>query len=75
MISFAWGDFIYGDAQDFTARGFFDPSPVADAGQNQLTWRGVGIGRVRQSPTPEQTTREVDEAVAEILKDFPPGRG
>lgn len=45
---------------------------VADAHEKQLTWRGVAIGRVRRNPTPEQTTRDVDEAVAEILERFPP---
>ena len=44
-ISFAWGDFIGGEAQDFTARGYFDPSPVANAGPNQALAGGTR-GRV-----------------------------
>ena len=31
-ISYMWGDFIGGEAQTFTAKGYFDPSPVANAG-------------------------------------------
>jgi len=41
-ISFTFGDFIGGDAQGFTARGFFDPSPVADAGPNLALESGAG---------------------------------
>jgi len=39
--SFTWGDFIGGDAQSFTARGFFDPSPAANAGANQALESGA----------------------------------
>jgi hypothetical protein len=48
---------------------------IADARKKQLTWRGVAVGRVREDPTPEQTTKRVDEAVSEILERFPPERG
>ena len=33
-LSFSFGDFLSGDAQSFTAKGYFDPSPVANAGPN-----------------------------------------
>lgn len=46
---------------------------IADARQKKLVWRGVGSGRVEQYPTPEETTRKVDETVAQILSRFPPG--
>lgn len=45
---------------------------VADAVDEELVWRGAGTTRLRERPTPEQTTREVDAAVAAILKHFPP---
>lgn len=45
---------------------------IADARKKELTWRGVAIGRVRENPTPEQTTKAVDEAVSAILERFPP---
>ena len=45
---------------------------VADAREKQLVWRGVGKGRLRRQPTPEQLTADVDGAVAEILERFPP---
>jgi hypothetical protein len=45
---------------------------VVDAKREKLVWRGSGQRRVQESPTPEETTRRVREAVAEILKRFPP---
>ncbi len=45
---------------------------VANARKKQLVWRGVGVGRLRRQPTPEQTTRDVNEAVDLILAKFPP---
>ena len=37
-----------------------------------LIWRGSGNARLRQSSTPEQRTRRIDDAVSRILKSFPP---
>ena len=45
---------------------------IADAKDKEVTWRGVGVGRVRRNPTPEQTTSDINAAVADILKQFPP---
>jgi len=45
---------------------------VANARDKQLVWRGVAVGRVRTRPKPEQTTQDVNEAVAHILAKFPP---
>jgi len=46
---------------------------IADARENELVWRGIGVGVVRQHSTPEQSTEDVNAAVGEILKRFPPG--
>jgi hypothetical protein len=45
---------------------------IANAREKQLVWRGVGVRRLRGQSTPEQTTRDVDEAVDRILAKFPP---
>lgn len=45
---------------------------IADARDKQLAWRGAGVGRVRSRPKPEETTRDINEAVAQILAKFPP---
>lgn len=47
---------------------------VVDAASRQLVWRGTGRGALGRDPTPEETTRGVDETVAKILEKFPPGR-
>jgi hypothetical protein len=46
---------------------------VIDATSRQLVWRGTGTKALRGSPTPEESSREIFEAVSEILKQFPPG--
>lgn len=46
---------------------------IADARDKQLAWRGAGVSRVRRHPTPEQTTADINAAVAQILAEFPPG--
>ena len=48
---------------------------IVDAARNTLVWRGAGEARLRNDPTPEQTSQRVHEAVAEILGRFPPGQG
>ena len=45
---------------------------IADAREKELTWRGVGKGRLSRNPSPEQITAEVDSAVKQILARFPP---
>ncbi|ASQ91614.1 hypothetical protein CHL67_04030 [Prosthecochloris sp. GSB1] len=46
---------------------------VIDARKKELTWRGVATGVVRRYRTPEAMQRDIDEAVAKILEQFPPG--
>lgn len=48
---------------------------VGDRRQKELVWRGIGRGRVRDNPSAEQLTRDVDRAVGEILGRFPPQQG
>lgn len=45
---------------------------LLDVASRELVWRGWGTRRLAQQPKPEQVTANVDEAVAEILKAFPP---
>jgi hypothetical protein len=45
---------------------------VIEPKSKQLIWRGSGQSRLRQSSSPEERERRVDEAVGEILKSFPP---
>jgi hypothetical protein len=43
-----------------------------DAASRKLVWRGTGSGALESEPTPEETTRGIDRAVAKILEQFPP---
>jgi hypothetical protein len=45
---------------------------VVAAREKRLVWRGSGSRRVQESPRPEEVTRRVNDAVAEILAEFPP---
>ena len=46
---------------------------IVDPKAKQLIWRGSGQARIRRSSTPEEREQRIDEAVAEILKSYPPG--
>jgi hypothetical protein len=43
-----------------------------DTSSRRLAWRGSGTRRLSRDPQPERTTRRVNEAVDEILAQFPP---
>jgi len=45
---------------------------LVDAAMRRLVWRGSGTRRLASNPRPEQVTQRVNEAVAEILAQFPP---
>jgi hypothetical protein len=44
---------------------------VVDAERNELVWRGTGAAEVHAGD-PDEVTKQVDQVVMEILKDFPP---
>lgn len=72
-----WGPSAYGN---ISVSYYTETSLVLDIVKNpakpELIWRGVGTGVVRdQSLYPEDAQERVNEAVAEIMRDFPPGRG
>ena len=48
---------------------FVDPS------HKELVWRGRSQARIPDRSTPEERTRQIDEAVDAILKGFPPTSG
>ena len=45
---------------------------IGDARKDNLVWRGTGSRRVTRQPDPQETTRIVNQTVAEILKQYPP---
>ena len=45
---------------------------VHDAKRKKSVWRGWARFRLKEQPTPEQTTETIDKAVEKILAQFPP---
>ena len=43
-----------------------------DIAENKLVWRGVGTGALSESPSVEERTENINNAVAQILEQFPP---
>lgn len=43
-----------------------------DMAENKLIWRGIGSGVLSDNPTVEERTANINYAVEEILKQFPP---
>ena len=43
-----------------------------DASARRLAWRGSGTRRLARAPSPERVTERVNEAVEEVLRQFPP---
>ncbi len=47
--------------------------PVFQMATKELVWEGSGSGVVNPSRTPEQSVKQINDAVQSILKGFPPG--
>ena len=45
---------------------------LVDVPRRRLAWRGSGTRRLSADPSPERVTKRVNEAVEEILAQFPP---
>ena len=45
---------------------------IADFTKKELVWRGTGTDVVSGSSDPEEIQEHIDEAVSQILQDFPP---
>jgi hypothetical protein len=65
----------YWGAQDIDVYQYEEGSiilDVVDKTGKTLMWRGVARAAVPESPTAEQITKLVDEAVQKLIADFPP---
>jgi hypothetical protein len=45
-----------------------------DMAKQELVWRGVGTGVLSDNPTVEERTEKINNAVAQILAQFPPDK-
>jgi hypothetical protein len=72
-----WGPYgAYGrniDVSYYTEASLFIDVVKNNPGKDELAWRGVGTGVVQQSATPEERAENINNAVAIILENFPPG--
>lgn len=44
---------------------------IVDGSLNDLVWRGTGTGTLRNA-SPEESTQRINDAVRDVLEDFPP---
>ena len=69
-----WGAGPYGggniDVTQYTEGTLY--IDMVDMNKNQLIWRGVGKGILGDPSSPEESTKNVNNAVSQVLKDFPP---
>ncbi len=69
-----WGAGPYGggniDVTQYTEGTLY--IDMVDMKNNKLMWRGVGTGIVGDPSSPEESTKNVDDEVSQVLKDFPP---
>lgn len=69
-----YGGPVYG--QQTTVRNYTQGTlllDVVDGDSDQLVWRGTAEGEVDVNASPEERSARINEAVGEILGDFPPG--
>jgi hypothetical protein len=45
---------------------------VADARNNQMAWRGMGVKEVNTQANPEKRDKSINDAVKKIFKNYPP---
>ena len=45
---------------------------IIDMTEQKLVWRGIGSGAMTESPTVEERTEKINNAVSKILTQFPP---
>jgi hypothetical protein len=74
---YGWGRGAYwGAAYPSTTVRYYDQGTlildVADAKLKQLVWRGTGQAEVHQESNPDRRQQRLEDAVRQIMKDFPP---
>ncbi len=70
-----WGPYPYGrniDVSYYTEGSLF--IDIIDNVKDELIWRGVGSAVAKNRGTHEERQKFIDNAVAKILTDFPPGK-
>lgn len=71
-----WGGYWGGGMTTTTVRTYTEGTlilDVVDREKNELIWRGSASKTIDEMDSPEQRVKTIQEAVAKLLKDFPPG--
>jgi len=69
-----WGRYPYG--RDIDVSYYTEASLVldfVDGKKGELAWRGIGTGAIQQDKTTDERQATIDEAVSQILAEYPPG--
>ena len=45
---------------------------LADAKTKEVVWRGIAVKEIDTTATPEKRDRSVQQAIAKILRNYPP---
>jgi hypothetical protein len=68
----------YGGGMGYTDIYQYDEGTLVvdfiDMAENKLVWRGIGSGILSDNPTVEERTANINNAVAQILAQFPPNK-
>lgn len=85
VTSYGYGGYGYGrygrrggwGGGGYTDVNYYDETTLmidlADAKMNELVWRGTAVGIVKDYDNQDEMQLAIDEVVAKILADFPPG--
>ena len=74
---YRYGRWYGGTASETRVRQYEEGTLIVDvlnAADRRLVWRGTGSDYIRTMKSPEETTRNINAAIAGILAEFPPGR-
>lgn len=70
----SWGGYLGGIENFIYPEGTLIIDLV-DPDDEQLLWRGSAVSILKINGKPEKVSQEIQETVAGIMEDFPPGRG
>ena len=71
-----WGGYWGGGMTTTSVRTYTEGTlilDVVDRQENELIWRGSASKTIDQMESPEQRVKNIQDAVAKLMKDFPPG--
>lgn len=75
---YGWGGYGMSVGSSTTYENTWDEGTLLigmfDSGSKNLVWTGTATAALDDSRTPDERQQLIDDAVAKMMKDFPPGR-